>query len=88
MTREYKEKLQYTTAITFLCTGILICFLSFFLNQYNIDNGSLWYLGQSCAFCAACFGLNLMIKNEVHAIEQDLRNDIDTRMNKIDNLLK
>lgn len=88
MTRERKEQIQYTTAIGFLCTGILICFLSFFLNKYNIDNGSLWYLGQSVAFCAACFGLNLMIKNEVHAIEEDLRRDVDHKMERIDKLFK
>lgn len=69
-----KEKIQYTTGIGFLITGIILCYISFFLNEYDIDNGSLWYLGQSVAFCAAIFSVNLMVKNEV-------RKYIDNEMN-------
>lgn len=88
MTSSRKENVQYTTAIGFLITGIIICFLSFFMNEYEIDSGSLWYLGQSTAFCAACFGLNLMVKNEVRSMKKDLEEDINNRMQKVDNLLK
>lgn len=88
MTKERKENIQYITAIGFLCTGIFICFLSFFLNEYDIDNGSLWYLGQSVAFCAAVFGLNLMVKNAVFDAEQNLRRDIDRKMERVDRLFK
>lgn len=88
MTKERKENIQYMTAIGFLCTGVFICFLSFFLNEYDIDNGSLWYLGQSVAFCAAVFGLNLMVKNAVFDAEQNLRKDIDHRMERVDRLFK
>lgn len=88
MTKEKKENIQYTTAIGFLCTGVFICFLSFFLNEYDIDNGSLWYLGQSVAFCAAVFGLNLMVKNAVFDAEQNLRKDINRKMERVDRLFK
>lgn len=88
MTREKKEKVQYSTAIGFLTTGVIICFLSFFMNEYNIDNGSLWYLGQSVAFCAACFGLNLMVKNEVFEAENRINKRMDKRMMKVDELIK
>jgi hypothetical protein len=88
MTREQKEKTQYITAIGFLITGIIICFISFFMNEYDIDNGSLWYLGQSVAFCAACFGLNLMVKNEVFDAEHRINERIDRRMKKVDDLLE
>lgn len=88
MTRERKERIQYSTAIGFLFTGVLICFLSFFLNEFSIDSGSLWYLGQSVAFCAAVFGLNLMVKNAVYDMEHDLRRDIDHRMRRVDSLFR
>ena len=70
-----KEKIQYTTGIGFLITGIILCYISFFLNEYDIDNGSLWYLGQSVAFCAAIFSVNLMVKNEVRKY---IDNEINT----------
>lgn len=88
MTREQKEKTQYITAIGFLITGIVICFISFFMNEYDIDNGSLWYLGQSVAFCAACFGLNLMVKNEVFDAEHRINARIDRKMKKVDDLIE
>jgi hypothetical protein len=88
MTHERKETVQYITAIGFLITGIIICFMSFFLNEYDIDSGSLWYLGQSVAFCAACFGLNLMVKNEVLSAENRINNRIDHKMKKVDDLIE
>lgn len=87
MTQNRKEIIQYTTSIVFLFTGILLCFISFFLNKYDIDNGSLWYLGQSVAFCAAVFGLNLMIRNEVFEAETRINNRVDRRMKKVDELI-
>ena len=83
-----KEKIQYTTAIGFLITGIILCFTSFFMNEYDVDSGSLWYLGQSVAFCAACFGLNLMVKNEVFAAEHRINSRVDKKIHKVDDLFK
>lgn len=88
MTREKKEKVQYITAIGFLITGIILCFLSFFLNEYDIDTGSLWYLGQSVAFAAAVFSVNLVVKNEVFAAEDRINHRIDRKMRKVDDLIE
>ena len=86
MTIQKKEKIQYTTAVGFLITGIILCFLSFFLNQYEVDRGSLWYLGQSVAFCAAVFGINLLVKNEMFKVEERLQRRMDHKMHKVDDL--
>lgn len=83
-----KEKTQYSTAILFLLSGIVMSFLSFFLNEYDIENGVLLYLSQGTAFCAAVFGLNVFIKNKVLEVESRLNNKIDTKMRKVDNLIK
>ena len=72
-----KEKIQYITAISFLITGIVLCYISFFLNEYDIDSGSLWYLGQAVAFCAAVFSVNLMVKNEVQKYMIDKESEIN-----------
>jgi hypothetical protein len=88
MTIQRKEKIQYTTAVGFLLTGIILCFLSFFLNEYDIDRGSLWYLGQSVAFCAAVFSVNLVVKNEMFKVEERLNHKVDRKMRKVDDLIQ
>lgn len=88
MTIQRKEKIQYTTAVGFLLTGIILCFMSFFLNEYDIDRGSLWYLGQSVAFCAAVFSVNLVVKNEMFKVEERLNHRVDRKMKKVDDLLE
>lgn len=88
MTIQRKEKIQYTTAVGFLITGVVLCFLSFFLNEYSVDQGSLWYLGQSVAFCAAVFGINLLVKNEMMKVEERLNHKVDYKMHKVDDLFE
>jgi len=44
MTRQIKESIQYGTATISLLSGIVLTFLSFFLNKYNISSGVLWYV--------------------------------------------
>lgn len=88
MSNDTKETIQYITAIGFLFTGVLICFLSFFLNKYDIENGVLWYLGHSVIFCGAVFGLNLAIKSKVGDLETRLNEKIDKKMKKVDDLIE
>lgn len=83
-----KEKTQYGTAIFTLFSGILLCFLSFFLNEYNIENSVLMYFGQTLIFCAGIFGVNLFIKNKVLEAESRLNEKIDNKMKKVDDLVK
>ena len=80
-----KEKIQYYTAIIFLCTGEIMCFLSFFLNKYDIENGVLFYLGTTVTFCGAVFGLDIIIKNNVIEAESRILEHVDKR---IDNTIK
>lgn len=81
MKSERKENIQYTTSIIFLFSGILICFLSFFLNEYDIRAGALTYLGEATAFTAGVFSINLYVKNKINEAEirinNKIREDID-----------
>lgn len=77
-----RERIQYHTAITFLLTGIVMCFLSFFLNEYDINNGVLFYLGTAVTFCGAVFGLDVMIKNKVSNIEDNIVKKISEKRDK------
>jgi len=80
MKPEKKEKVQYITAIGFLISGIIMCFCGFFLNEYDIANGPLFYLGTATTFCAAVFGLNLMIQNQVMQAETRINRRVDERI--------
>lgn len=87
MNSKHKENIQYTTAIVFLFTGILICFLSFFLNEYDVGRGALTYLGESVCFCAGVFSINLYVRNKVAEAESRINNRMDRKMQKVDELI-
>lgn len=82
-----KEKAQYGTAIFTLFSGIVLCFLSFFLHQHTIHDSVLMYFGQTLIFCASVFGINLFIRNKVLEAEERLNNKIDKKMKKVDELV-
>lgn len=39
-----KDKIQYSMAIVLIAAGVLIAFLSFFLNAFNIATGTLIFI--------------------------------------------
>ena len=86
MTNEAKETTQYITAIFTLFTGIVMCFLSFFLNKYIVHDSALWYLGETIAFAGGVFGINLMIKTKIMEAETKIRTEVDKRLDTIDKL--
>ena len=89
MTTSRKENVQYITAIFTLFSGILMCFLSFFLTeQHMIHDSVLWYMGQAVIFCSAVFGLNVMIKNKITDAEYRINENVNRKMRKVDNLIK
>lgn len=73
MTSETKENIQYSTAVIMVVSGIVLSFLCFFLNQYDITDGVLWYMSQALVFCGAVFGLNLYMKSRLGEMESRLR---------------
>lgn len=75
-----KEKTQYGTAIFTLFSGIVLCFLSFFLNEYQIHESVLFYFGQSLIFAGAIFGVNIFIKSKIYEAESRLNEKIDRKI--------
>lgn len=88
MTNERKETVQYITAISTLATGVIMCFLSFFLNKYIIESSVLMYFGQTLIFAGAVFGINMVIKTKVLEAESNIRKEVDKRLDNIDRLFK
>lgn len=65
MTANIRESIQYGTAITMVLSGIVLAFLSFFLNGYNISEGVLWYVSQALVYSGAIFGVNIYFKSKL-----------------------
>ena len=87
MKTTHKENIQYTTAIIFLFTGIVMCFLSFFMNEYDIRTGALTYLGEAVAFCSGVFCINIYVRKKVEEAELRINNRMDRKMQKVDDLI-
>ena len=86
MTNEAKETTQYITAIFTLFTGIVMCFLSFFLNDYIVHDSALWYFGETIAFAGGVFGIGIYVNSKVKNAELRLNTKIDKRLDTIDKL--
>ena len=82
MNNDTKTNVQYATAIGTLISGIIMCFLSFFLNKYMIESSVLMYFGEGLVFCAGVFGLNLVIKNKIMEAETRINNKIEKEIQK------
>lgn len=76
MTQNLRESLQYGTAIGMVVSGIILAFLSFFLNGYNISNGVLWYISQALVYSGAIFGVNIYFKTKLGDFESRVKDEI------------
>lgn len=76
-----KEQIQYTTAIILVISGIIIAFLSFFLNAFNIEDGVLIYIAQAFIMAGGIFGISLYFKSKIGEFESKAMNKL---INKIE----
>jgi hypothetical protein len=59
-----KERIGYLTSFVLIGSGILIAFLSFFLNAYNIATGVLIYIAQCFVIGGGLIGANVYFKSK------------------------
>ena len=59
-----KEKLSYITSIIMIGSGILLAFLSFFLNAHNIATGVLIYIAQTFLVGGTLIGATIYLKSK------------------------
>jgi len=88
MSADTKENIQYTTAITGLVSGIVMCFLSFFLNHYDISGSVLGYLGEWIIFASSVFGFSLYVKTKFLEAESRMDKKMTDRLNLIEEEIK
>lgn len=69
MTKDQKDLVQYGSAVGMLISGIVLTFLSFFLNDYDIADGVLWYVGQCLVYSGSVFGVTVYINTKFQDME-------------------
>lgn len=66
-----KERISYIIAFILILSGIIMGFLSFFLNAYDIATGVLIYIAQAFCFGGGLIGASVYFKSKW--IELDTR---------------
>ena len=58
-------------------SGIILAFLSFFLNDYDIADGVLWYIAQALTYAGAIFGVSIYFKTKLGEFESRTKKDLE-----------
>lgn len=72
MQKNTKDWIQYGSAIAMLASGILLSFICFFLNHYQIEDSVLWYMAQALVYAGSIFGVSIYM----HTKFGDLKNEV------------
>ena len=83
-----KDKVSYWVAIGMIASGILLAFLSFFLNAYNIATGVLIYIAQCFVIGGGLVGANVYFKSKWIEFDTRAKAEIENQINQISNRLK
>ena len=71
-----KEKLSYITSLIMIGSGILLAFLSFFLNAHNIATGVLIYIAQTFLVGGTLIGPSIYLKSKWIEFESRIQDEI------------
>lgn len=77
-----KDRISYYTAFALIGSGILLAFLSFFLNAYNIATGVLIYIAQCFVIGGGLVGANVYFKSKWIEFDTRAKNEIKEILNK------
>lgn len=83
MSPNVREELQYSAAIGMLLSGVVLTFLSFFLNNYVVSDGVLWYVSQTLVYSGAIFGVNVYFKTKLGNFESRLKGELASIMKQV-----
>lgn len=78
-----KDKIQYVMAIILIISGIVIAFLSFFLNAYTIASGTLIYISQCFIMAGGIFGISVYFRNKLGEFESNAKKHIQDAIDKV-----
>lgn len=78
-----KDKIAYIIAMVMIGSGILIAFLSFFLNAFNIATGVLIYIAQTFTIGGSIIGASAYFKSRWMEFDTKASNAITDKVNEI-----
>ncbi len=78
MERHTKDKIQYGSAVAMLASGILLTFICFFLNHYDIKDSVLYYVAQTLVYAGSIFGVSVYIQTKFG----DVKTYVDKQIHK------
>lgn len=83
MTPNVREGLQYGAAIGMLVSGVVLTFLSFFLNNYVVSDGVLWYVSQTLVYSGSIFGVNVYFKTKLGNFESNVKDELASMLKQV-----
>lgn len=78
-----KDRLSYIVAFVLIGSGILLAFLSFFLNFYDIATGVLIYIAQCFVIGGGLVGANVYFKSKWVEFDTRAKNEITNAVDKL-----
>lgn len=76
MKNNTKEWIQYSSAISMIVSGIILAFLSFFLNNYSIEESILVYIAQALIYAGGIFGVSIYFKNKIGEFNSTIKDKL------------
>lgn len=76
MNKSTKEWMQYGSALGLLVSGVALVFLCFFLNNYDLKDSVLWYVGQCLVYAGSVFGVRAYMSSKYGEIKTYLDTEI------------
>lgn len=84
-----KDRISYIVAFALIGSGIILAFLSFFLNAYNIATGVLIYIAQCFVIGGGLVGANVYFRTKWIEFNTQadnyIKKEIEKRFGKNDN---
>lgn len=77
-----KEWIQYSTAAGMVVSGIVLAFLSFFLNGDVVD-GVLWYIAQALAFAGGVFGVSIYFRTKLGEAKTEVKEIVERKIEEV-----
>lgn len=77
-----KDRISYYVAFALIGSGILLAFLSFFLNAFNIATGVLIYIAQCFVIGGGLVGANVYFKSKWVEFDTRAKNEIRRQIDK------
>lgn len=78
-----KDKLSYIVAFVLIGSGVIIAFLSFFLNAYNIATGVLLYIAQAFVIGGGLVGASVYFRSKWLEFNTNAKREIDERIDEL-----